>query len=151
PAVLHKGAIVTRLQADSDLRPQQFGSVDAYRQFLIDQAVRNYSYIFGQTIYPYYYGGPIFATSGSLELEGQAALLTTTAGVATTVAGDTTFSKTNVQVAGVDEADIVKTDGRYLYVLANDKLSILAAWPAADLQSLSVTALEGGAVGEFLD
>jgi uncharacterized secreted protein with C-terminal beta-propeller domain len=30
------------------------------------------------------------------------------------------FSKTNVQVDGVDEADIVKTDGKYLYVTTND-------------------------------
>jgi len=29
------------------------------------------------------------------------------------------FSTTNVQVAGVDEPDIVKTDGIYLYVVAN--------------------------------
>jgi uncharacterized secreted protein with C-terminal beta-propeller domain len=30
------------------------------------------------------------------------------------------YSTTNIQVAGVDEADIVKNDGRYLYVASND-------------------------------
>jgi uncharacterized secreted protein with C-terminal beta-propeller domain len=30
------------------------------------------------------------------------------------------FSTTNIQVAGVDEADSVKTDGKYLYVIANN-------------------------------
>lgn len=37
------------------------------------------------------------------------------------------YSTTNVRQEGVDEADIVKTDGRYLYVLRNDnrKLSIV--------------------------
>jgi uncharacterized secreted protein with C-terminal beta-propeller domain len=30
------------------------------------------------------------------------------------------YSTTNIQVAGVDEADIVKTDGQYLYVIGND-------------------------------
>ena len=30
------------------------------------------------------------------------------------------YSTTNIQVAGVDEADIVKTDGKYLYVASND-------------------------------
>ena len=34
------------------------------------------------------------------------------------------YSKTNTQVEGVDEADIVKTDGRYIYYLKNDKLTI---------------------------
>jgi uncharacterized secreted protein with C-terminal beta-propeller domain len=30
------------------------------------------------------------------------------------------YSTTNIQVAGVDEADIVKTDGRYIYTASND-------------------------------
>ena len=30
------------------------------------------------------------------------------------------FSTTNIQVAGVDEADTVKTDGKYLYVIGNN-------------------------------
>ena len=30
------------------------------------------------------------------------------------------YSTTNIQVAGVDEADIVKNDGSYLYVASND-------------------------------
>ena len=37
-------------------------------------------------------------------------------------------SDTNVQVEGVDEADIVKTDGNYLYILHGRTLSIVAAW-----------------------
>ena len=37
---------------------------------------------------------------------------------------NTDYSQTNVQVEGVDEADIVKTDGRYIYFLANDELII---------------------------
>ncbi len=34
------------------------------------------------------------------------------------------YSKTNVQVVGVDEADIVKTDGSYIYLLNNAKNSV---------------------------
>src|SRR3989344_4882294 len=37
------------------------------------------------------------------------------------------YSKTNVQVEGVDEADMVKSDGRYIYVLTNNKVSIIRA------------------------
>ncbi len=36
-------------------------------------------------------------------------------------------SDTNVQVAGVDEADIVKTDGRYVYLALNGSLRIVEA------------------------
>lgn len=40
----------------------------------------------------------------------------------------TAYSQTNVQEAGVDEADIVKTDGNYIYVLKRDgSLVILSA------------------------
>ena len=35
------------------------------------------------------------------------------------------YSKTNTQVEGVDEADIVKTDGEYIYYLAGKKLVII--------------------------
>lgn len=42
------------------------------------------------------------------------------------------YSRTNNQVAGVDEADIIKTDGRYLYLVANGRLCVVdAADPAA--------------------
>lgn len=42
------------------------------------------------------------------------------------------YSQTNIQVEGVDEADIIKTDGRYLYLVANSRLYLIdAADPAA--------------------
>ncbi|MDO4379769.1 MAG: beta-propeller domain-containing protein [Clostridia bacterium] len=40
---------------------------------------------------------------------------------------DSSFGKTNTQVDGVDEADIIKNDGNYLYVISHDKLSIINA------------------------
>lgn len=36
----------------------------------------------------------------------------------------TDYSKTNVMTAGVDESDIVKTDGSYLYMVENNSISI---------------------------
>jgi hypothetical protein len=36
---------------------------------------------------------------------------------------------TNNQVAGVDEADIVKNDGKFIYLLANGAFRIIEAWP----------------------
>lgn len=38
--------------------------------------------------------------------------------------GNTSFSETNVRQEGVDEADVVKTDGRYLYTLTDNSTSI---------------------------
>ena len=46
-------------------------------------------------------------------------------------------STTNIQVAGVDEADIVKTDGEYLYVLSGHDIFILKAYPPNQAELLS--------------
>ncbi|MCK9579319.1 MAG: beta-propeller domain-containing protein [Methanoregula sp.] len=42
------------------------------------------------------------------------------------------YSTTNVQVKDVDEADIVKTDGTYVYVVSGNKLHILKGYPATN-------------------
>jgi uncharacterized secreted protein with C-terminal beta-propeller domain len=53
------------------------------------------------------------------------------------------FSRTNIQVEGVDEADIVKTDGRYIYSFSKGMLAITHAYPAEDAGVVSMTELEG--------
>ncbi|MEK6676190.1 MAG: beta-propeller domain-containing protein [Planctomycetota bacterium] len=58
------------------------------------------------------------------------------------------FSTTTVQEVGVDEADVVKTDGNYLYLIddnasANSKLRIVRANPASLLAVMSELDLEG--------
>lgn len=51
--------------------------------------------------------------------------------------GGRDYSTTNIQVAGVDEADIVKSDGDYLYVVSGSTIYILKAYPpeAAEVKS----------------
>ena len=41
------------------------------------------------------------------------------------------YSQTNIQVAGVDEPDIVKNDDRYIYTISGSTLAIIDAYPAA--------------------
>ncbi len=50
---------------------------------------------------------------------------------------DANYSETNVQVQGVDEADLVKTDGKYLYQITDDSLRIIQAVPADQMQLVS--------------
>ena len=60
------------------------------------------------------------------------------------------YSGTNLRDAAVDEGDIVKTDGRRIFVLHGGTLSIIRA-DGADLRkeaSLEVSALEGGSGAE---
>ncbi len=56
--------------------------------------------------------------------------------------GATDYSKTNVQVEGVDEADIVKTDGKYIYAFSKNKLIITDAYPIESAAIISKTELE---------
>ena len=53
------------------------------------------------------------------------------------------YSGTNVQVADVDEADFVKNDGGYLYILADGRFRVLDAWPADQAHALSSFPIEG--------
>ena len=52
------------------------------------------------------------------------------------------FSKTNTQVNGVDEADIVKTDGKYIYYLTNSKLAIVDVQNPSKMVSVSDISFE---------
>ncbi len=61
------------------------------------------------------------------------------------------YSRTNVQVSGVDEADFVKNDNKYIYVLSQDKLVIVDAYPAEDAGILSETEIKGSPVNMFVN
>jgi len=61
------------------------------------------------------------------------------------------YSATNIQVAGVDEADIVKTDGEYLYLVSGNKTIIVKGYPPEQAQVLSEIELEGTVAGIFIN
>jgi len=73
------------------------------------------------------------------EVGREAAPMTTaqaeSAGSADTSASE--FSTTNIQVEGVDEADIVKNDGKYIYAVSGNKVAIVNAYPAENMKILS--------------
>lgn len=59
-------------------------------------------------------------------------------------------SSTNVQVEGVDEADIVKNDGKYIYAIAGDSVFVVLAYPAEDAKVLAKIDFDGQNHGEML-
>ena len=61
------------------------------------------------------------------------------------------YSTTNIQVAGVDEADIVKTDGEHIYVVSDKSVIILKAYPAEEAEVLSKIDLDGVLKGVFIN
>lgn len=75
------------------------------------------------------------------------------AGVSPTSAkiSGTDYSQTNVQVFGVDEADIVKNDGKYIYTLTQGKLTITDAFPAKNAEILYENDIVDSPIQMFLN
>jgi len=67
-----------------------------------------------------------------------------------TTAGATSFSGTNNQVAGVDEADLTKTDGKRIYTVSSEGVVVLDAYPAGTAAVVSRIRLAGEVVGLFV-
>lgn len=62
----------------------------------------------------------------------------------------TGYTTTNIQVQGVDEADFVKNDAGYIYIISGRNLVIIDAAPASDSAIVSTTTLPGQASEMFL-
>lgn len=63
---------------------------------------------------------------------------------ATADAGSHAHSNTNVQVQGVDEGDLVKTDGDYIYSIQGGQVRIVRAYPAKDMALVASIKMEDG-------
>ena len=57
--------------------------------------------------------------------------------------GASQVSGTNNQVAGVEEADFVKNDNKYIYIVANDHFRVIEAWPAPSTKEIAKVQIEG--------
>jgi len=60
------------------------------------------------------------------------------------------YSTTNTQEVDVDEADFMKNDGKYIYILANGMFQIVDAWPADQAHRISTTKLDGAPRSMFV-
>ncbi len=99
---------------------------DQMRDYLLQLAQQRYGDLFGQTVPVYGYGPyPEYLKAGT----------------------DNVNSDTNIQVDGVDEADFVETDGRYIYTARNGQLTIVRA---DDLSVASRSNVNGDVLGQYL-
>jgi inhibitor of cysteine peptidase len=136
--------------------PTSFGSADAFKQYLIDTALEQYKDLFGKHFPGYNYYLQPYRTA-NVPAGAVTALDAANPSATTTVAQqqsqNPTFSQTNVQVAGVDEGDIVKTDGRFIYDLSRQELVILdsGSVPGPTPRIVSRTKLDGDPIAMYLD
>ncbi len=61
------------------------------------------------------------------------------------------YSTTNIQVAGVDEADIVKTDGKYIYTVSQNNITVSQAYPSEEAKLLSQIKINGNLREIFIE
>lgn len=66
-------------------------------------------------------------------------------------AGPTDYSETNTQEEGVDEPDIVETDGQYVYSIERDTLFITDSWPADEAHLVGSLTFDTSVHSMFLD
>jgi uncharacterized secreted protein with C-terminal beta-propeller domain len=101
---------------------------------VVHQSVAPYGYgYYNYGYYPPQRGMPVPASAGRA---GQPAPAPVQQGAAPPIAtaptgGPSHYTTTNVHERGVDEADLVKTDGRFVYTVQNNQLVIAKTWPVA--------------------
>lgn len=65
--------------------------------------------------------------------------------------GGAEYSTTNIQVEGVDEADIVKCDGTYIYLASSGKITIVRAYPPGEVEVLTRIDIGEAVRGVFIN
>jgi uncharacterized secreted protein with C-terminal beta-propeller domain len=117
-----------RLIGNESTNPlRQTDDLDQLKSWYIDTALAQWAGQLGNDAWPWHYW--------TVAMGDASGLASTSTGSSSAQSGD--FSGTNNQVAGVDEGDLVKTDGEHLFVLAGDGVDILNAWPADELGVVS--------------
>ncbi|MBS3114681.1 beta-propeller domain-containing protein [Candidatus Woesearchaeota archaeon] len=139
--IVEKETIPIELQSTQELK--KFSSAQEIRDFLKNAAVSGgYS--------------DIFVTKGLGVTRVASSQLAEAVGAPSVAksadsGGAVDYSTTNIQVAGVDEADFVKNDGKYIYALTQNRLVIVDAFPAENAKILSETKIDGNARDLFVN
>ncbi|PVV26968.1 MAG: hypothetical protein B6D79_04570, partial [gamma proteobacterium symbiont of Ctena orbiculata] len=121
----------------------RFDSCDEVKSFLIDTNQQQNELLS-------YAGASSGSDFSSAPISGPAPLPDFDAGQTESQPSVNSVTGTNNQVAGVDEADFIKTDGNHTYLLSGGNLVVLQTWPAAQSQELSRTAIDGTPRALFL-
>jgi uncharacterized secreted protein with C-terminal beta-propeller domain len=106
--------------------------------------------------YNYYYGG----MRGGVMMDSMklsSSIAPTAAGAAESNAAvqvnaeEGGYSTTNNQVRGVDEGDIMKTDGNYIYTVTGNTVFIIKAYPGKDAEIVSTIKFKSQPQGLFIN
>jgi len=128
-------------QLAAQTRIKKFKDYDQMREFLgANTYTTGYSYGLGRGI------------PGAVErLAQEMPAPTAQKSVADSAGLEQDYSKTNVQVQGVGEGDIIKTDGKYIYALSRKNLFIIDAFPGQGAEILSKITFKSTPQGIYLN
>lgn len=118
-------------EEEVDTSLQKFASCDEAKNYVAENMQDN-----NYNDYRYYDAGMVMEESMDLEMAVDAV----TSNAKSESSDD--YSETNVQVEGVDEADIVKTDGDYIYLVKNNSVRVIDAQDPKNLRELSSITFE---------
>ena len=100
--------------------PAETPSVSAMKTFSSYEELRNFLATNTQGSYNSYGGGPLDAKFFAERAPIPAAVPEPAPAQASSSEQTNSYSTTNIQVAGVDEADTVKNDGKYIYTISTE-------------------------------
>ncbi|MBT6642156.1 MAG: hypothetical protein HOB45_03360 [Planctomycetaceae bacterium] len=126
---------------------ETFSSVDAYADWLVNQAVQQRQHMFGQPAYR-----DLWVDTHVID-EGLAFVSSMDIAPRVNSTGHTQESSTtNTQIAGVDEADFVEVDEDTLYALADGELSVIRDFSEASPELVGQITVEalGQTAGMYL-
>lgn len=137
--------------------PQKFASYDEFEAFLKKNSASGNSYNYSSSVTRSLSSSQSFDSAGanfSLESSDPGlsnALSDSSFSSSKSVASSQDFSDTNVQVAGVDEADIVKTDGEYIYAIVHNDVKIIKASPASELALVATLSFDSRPTNIYIE
>jgi len=120
--MLPSGTNTTTPNTDDTFSIKKFSSMSELEEYL-EENIQNQEY----------YG----TRSDSLEIAPEVSVGASTGASADSSSKASDYSETNIQVQGVDEPDIVKNDGKYIYVSSGNKIIIVDAYPAENMEIIS--------------
>lgn len=121
------------LLGNNDVKESNFQTVEEYQNFVRDNVQDGRGGIF------YGVGAMVKSAGTAMESASVNMDMVTSSGDGS---APSDFSGTNNQVAGVDEADMLKTDGSYIYTITDKVVFIIKAYPGEESEVVSKIVLE---------
>ena len=121
---------------------KKFNSTNELRTFLLDSQVKVLGTYSGPMYREIFRGIDIMSPTEEALPSAVPAPSGTPSQGDTSTGGGVKYSTTNVQVGGIDEPDFLKNDNKYAYVLSQDKLSIIDAYPGDTAKIISKVGLD---------